>query len=616
MCQKIVRSFLLCALCLLGGCGQRGDDPRAYSIVARMLPLSVAAPAVPSPPNPGEPRYEVAVLQGRGYRAVTLAASSASVTWPVEVPRSARLRFGYTAVTPSAQGLAPGKVLVTVDFRSANGRTTRLFRTNDTLEVLRWAPREIEVGLEGVSGRGELLFSAVSAAAPADASIRWLNPLLLGPGEKRRKNLIIICVDTLRADRLTDPGGRESPMPAMTKRLAEGAVFPRAYANSTWSLPSMATILTGLYPGNHHAGRRTITGPAAVQTEWNAKTVTGGIELVMGGKAHRFQMLHPSIVTLPEILGERGYETAAIHNNGYIDPATQVLQGADFFERYAELDAAVGTDEAIRWLSGRGESDFFLFLHYIDPHQWPTRFPPELLNKKLGEVTGEERARILQTYDELCRYTDQHLDRLFVALEELGLREDTYVVLLADHGERFFDWAPIGGFSGHGASFHETVLRVPLVLWGPGIEPRRVGTRVNLVDVVPTALDLLGIDAGELQLSGKSLLPLLGGTAEPDREVLSEYLLWGDDHMALVRGDWKYLAYEDAGRDLLFDLTAVPRELTSVLAAHAELGRPMRRDLVRHRRGSDERFARLKYGETRMDPETYESLKALGYVGN
>jgi arylsulfatase A-like enzyme len=386
----------------------------------------------------------------------------------------------------------------------------------------------------------------------------------------------------------------------------------RAYANSPWSLPSITTILTGLYPGLHNAGRRTLVGPAEVTTDYSARSVEGGIQLTIGGRNYRFQMLHSSVPTLQEILGARGYYTGAIHSNGYISHPTRVLKGTDFVRHYPEGDAAMGSDHAIDWIEKNNELNFALFLHYIDPHQWPKRLPQPLRGRPPEDLKDQERARVLEIYDELCRYVDEHLDRFFHELERRGLMEKTYVVLLADHGERFFEKGVVGS---HGGGYYESVLRVPLAFWGPDIPRRRIDTRVNLADVVPTVLDLLGVASAETELSGHTLRPLFEGQHEVDRDVVSEFILWSDeDHSALLRDHWKLITFWERRAVELYDLAQDPLELADVAAESPELTRLLHGVLLDHQRRAVKRFNSLTYEATHIDEETYKSLRALGYI--
>ena len=401
-------------------------------------------------------------------------------------------------------------------------------------------------------------------------------------------------------------------MPNLARRMAAGTVFEQAYANSSWSLPSMATILTGLYPGQHNAGRRAMVGESEEAVDYNARVAQGGIELTINHKVYRFQMLHPSVFTLQETLGGAGYLTGAIHNNGYVSYPTRVLEDFDYVEHYKEHDAAVGTARALDWIDPIGRTRFLLFLHYIDPHQWPRRIPEELRGKPLPELQEADREAILGTYDSLVRYTDTHLEDFFRGLEERGLAEETLVVLLADHGERFFEKGVTGS---HGGSFLETVIHVPLAFWGPSVLPGTVAAPTHLVDVVPTVLDFVG-EPSPARFQGRSLRAWMLGDRRglPDREVISEFVLWGPEQAALLEGPWKYVYYPETRRGELYDRLKDPRELNDLAEARPEVAARLHERLTTYLRNSAARFAALEYGRTAPDDKMLDSLRALGYI--
>jgi arylsulfatase A-like enzyme len=334
--------------------------------------------------------------------------------------------------------------------------------------------------------------------------------------------------------------------------------------------------------------------------------------MAVSGKLYRFLMLHPSVPTIQELLGTAGYYTAAIHNNGYINYPTRILKGTDFFVQYEERDATVGTDTALRWLEKEKNLRFFLFLHYIDPHQWSLNVPERLRSGKIEDFNAKDKIQVLAAYDALIQHTDQEIERLFKGLERLGLTADTDFIFLADHGEQFFERGVPGA---HGGSFYESVLRVPLAIWGPGIPQRRIDNFVSLADVTPTALEILGVPASSRSFSGQSLAPLLRGRGISDRPQVSEFLLWAPrDHAAITDKGWKLILDPDGRGDQLFHLTADPHEEKNLLASEPERAARLRRMLGEHTRESKRRFDSLKYGETILDEATYQSLKSLGYI--
>jgi arylsulfatase A-like enzyme len=320
-------------------------------------------------------------------------------------------------------------------------------------------------------------------------------------------------------------------------------------------------------------------------------------------------MLHPSFETLQDLLGAAGYQTLAIHSNGYVDPPTGVLDGMDQVIHYPP-QAHAGTNAALRHLGSLSETRFFLFLHYIDPHQWPTLLPESLRDRvDPGSFSSRERGEVLRIYDDLVRTVDIELERFLSALDARSLASDTVIVFLSDHGERFFEKGVVGS---HGGSHYESVLRVPLAIWLPGHPGEDVPTRVSLVDVTPTLLEMAGIEAPG-SLVGTSLMPLIRATATADREVDAGLVLWSAEEAALVTGHWKYV-YRPGQGDLLFDLEADPGENHNLVGRHPALASELRTRLVARSRADRKRSEDLEYPAVFLQKPTLDSLRALGYV--
>lgn len=618
----------------------RGDDERKREVAARLIP---ARPVEWGAPAVAGLRIDTQVEEGVGIPVVIAGLGAGPVRWPVESREGAKLRFGYRL--RNAEPLGASAVTVSAVWESDGGDRTEIYRETIGADALGAANEIVEVDLPR-SGAGAIVLTATADSSGAETSnggttapsepapaakadegtqaaqaaesdsgaavasapeVLWLDPIVLAPETKKRPNVVVVCIDTLRADRFAAIGGGETALPRTEARFGSAAVFRRAYSNAPWTLPSVSTIITGLYPGLHNAGRRTLLGPTDGRpTNYSATPTEGGIQLTISGKDYRFQMLHPSIPTLHAILGEQGYVTGAIFRNGYLNHPTRVFLGADSFRHYTG-EAPEGADLAIDWLEKHADENFYLFLHFIDPHQWPRRIAQELRGLRPKHFQEDDKEHVLGVYDDLAGQADEHLDRVFRTLANLRLLDDTYVILLADHGERFFEKGVRGS---HGGDHYENVLRVPLAIWGPGIEPRRIDSSVSLSDVTPTVLDLLQVDSGA-QFSGSSLVPLLDG-AEQDRTVLSEFILWGEPQTALMRDGWKYIRRE--GREELYYVPDDPGEDHDKSAAEPERLASMRSEVEKQVAAADSRFAGLSYGTTTLDARTVGSLKALGYL--
>jgi len=329
------------------------------------------------------------------------------------------------------------------------------------------------------------------------------------PREGKRLNVLLYLVDTLRADAL---GCYGQPLPA-TRRLdafaADAVLFESALAQSSWTLPSTATVLTGLRPAGH--GLHTLD-----------------------------QGLTPDALTLAEVLREQGYQTAAFSSNLLLGRESGLDQG---FEHYA-----VGTDPAdvltprvLDWLAARDpDRPFLLYVHTIDPH-WPylppadlvARLRPEPIDPALlsidlrddlrtGRITvDDELLGALETlYLAEASFADHWFGVLLDELRRLGIYDETVIVFFSDHGEELHER---GGF-GHGLHLHAEALRIPLIIRWPGAQrPRREPAPVEHLDVLPTVLDLIGLAHGPLP--GRSLRAALAGSGAPrERPLVAELL--------------------------------------------------------------------------------------------
>jgi len=299
-------------------------------------------------------------------------------------------------------------------------------------------------------------------------------------------NVVLVCIDTLRADHLGCYGYERDTTPAIDRLAAESTVFADACAASSWTRPSVPSLLTGTYPLQH------------------------GLYGLEGKLTHA---LSDASVTLAEVFRDHGWRTAAVVCNPQLDLGNGFEQG---FEDYRDDsgDAAEIERRAQTWLDSLdGEDPFFLYLHFLDAH-WPypipdayaTRFGgsslPELWGAEPGRVrdainegdrqsTRAELDRLRALYDGGIRYVDDQLALLFASLEERGLADDTIVCIVSDHGEEFMEHGRIG----HGHGLQENLLRVPWILHVPGRRGRRVEHPVGLVDVFPTLLAAAGVEA-------------------------------------------------------------------------------------------------------------------------
>ena len=391
--------------------------------------------------------------------------------------------------------------------------------------------------------------------------------VLLACGASRSPlNVIIIGVDTLRADHLGCYGYDRNTSPNIDRLAQDGVLFENAIAPSPWTLPSFASIFTSLYPSQH--GARNSRNP-------------------MGS----------SFPTIATIFKEHGYRTGAIINAPYLKRVYKVDRGFDTYDmpprggRYADGT----TRDALTWIDNLAHEPFFLFIHYFDPHlpyappapydtifdptyhgKIGSRFYPKQLPRvrlrnvrDLLNYSDSDWYHIEALYDGDIAFTDEAIGNLIDGLRERHLLDRTLIVFLSDHGEEFLEH---GGFE-HGHSLYNELLHVPLMIVLEGRIPRglRLRRQVRLVDVAPTILDLVGLDY-DACFEGVSLVPLLDrrqggstnliatGTLLPPGLAFSECILYGTEKKSITAFPWKVIYDVESGERMRFNLASDPGE--------------------------------------------------------
>lgn len=461
----------------------------------------------------------------------------------------------------------------------------------------------------------------VLAVVAAGGFVAWRRP---------RPNLIVVVVDTLRADRLAAYGNRRGLTPFLDELARRGTVFAHAYAGSSWTCPSVASLLTSRLPTEH--------GVTTYDAVLPAREVT--LPEVLAPPAHgRLRQA---------LAGD--YLTGGITGNFRLTAALGYAQGFRTWRALGTMRKPRGTSvthKALAWAetaNGRWWNRWlprpvFLYLQYMDPHapyeprpalaaRFVPRgdgFDPATLNKQLVDMSWEAispagTAQLSSLYDAEVAQVDAALAGLFAGLDARGLLRDAVVVVTGDHGEEFRDH----GLLEHGLSLYNETLEVPLLVSVRDVPRGRVvPDAVSLLDVAPTLLDLAGIPA-ERRFEGRSLVPLLRGERWPPRVVEADLLPSVDAssdialHFAAVVGPRKKLILRRHpmaffGGLELYDLALDPAEK---LPQPID-GSPDVRPLVLAIRGAKARIARRRSGPAEtapVDDETRKRLRALGYV--
>lgn len=378
-------------------------------------------------------------------------------------------------------------------------------------------------------------------------------------------NLLLISIDTLRADRLGCYGYARATSPALDRFADEHAVrFARVVAESPWTLPSHVTLLSGLHPLHH--GVRLPEHVPAQEIEFLAQT-----------------------------LRERAYYTFGVTGGGWISADFGFDRGFDSFHA-SEADFAKTVRKATEYIRYRsGKSPWFGFLHTFDVHcpydpQEPyfSMFasegaePIEVADRcgdthfNALELSAGQASYLSDRYDESIRAVDDSMGELLRFLEESGALEHTVVVITSDHGEEFQEHGRIG----HEHSLHREVLEVPLLVAAPGIRPRVVTELVGLADVAPTVLELLGV--GARPCDGRSLVPLLRGeTSSSASAPRVSDLGWKEDLLSVMDTD-EHLVFDRARDELrFFELGSDPQEMKECSAERSSRVQALRSVLER-----------------------------------
>lgn len=399
-------------------------------------------------------------------------------------------------------------------------------------------------------------------------------------------NVVLILVDTLRADWTSAYGGDARITPELASWAENGVVFERTRAQSSWTKVSMASLMTSLWPRSH------------------------GIRLPSDG-------LSRDAVTLARVLREHGYRTYGVQSNGWLEQSFGFQAG---FDRYV-FPRAFGSgqklghaslwphgervlEEGIRLIEAHDPSaPFLLYLHFMDVHEYAA--PPDY------RIYGDDKRGL---YLAALRWVDDLLARLRLTVEANGYLEETVLVFASDHGETFGE----NRSEGHARHVLTSVLDVPLVLRLPfDVAGRRVATQVRNIDIAPTVLDLAGVPVPD-SFEGETLLPLIDSpTVQADRPAyagLGAPILHGvTEQNSLNDGDWLYARnVGEGGVELLFDRTLDANEDVNLIELEPAAARRQRARLESHLAGGARPDVRTT--DVRIDPGIAERLRAVGYL--
>ena len=516
------------------------------------------------------------------------------VSDPVAVPAGARLELAW-GLTPAAGIPEAAPVALEVAAEPEGGAIEALWNATvegQRAETPRW--NEVAIPLTPVADRRvrfHFRARAVGGGRPVLLPV-WADPTIVAPAPpsaRHRRNVILISIDTLRADRLAAGGAYRKPMPQIDAFARDAVTFTNAWSAWPETSGSHMSMFTSRYPSEHGV-TSFITSPP------------------------------PSLELLAERLRREGYLTRAYTEDGGVWAHAGFARGfsayaerrsADFVYR-GEVDAVFA--DATRWVDAHRDRNFFLFLHTYQVHS--PYSPPESYRGLFKDVPPREPPGLQEfalQYDQEARYADDHIGPFLAHLGQIGLADQSIVIVTSDHGEEFGEHGGLG----HGRSLYHEVLRVPLVLAAPGLlAPAEVTTPVSLLDLAPTVLDLLGFAPLPGQ-HGTSLLARARAAADgraPDPTDLQRPIFSEVDRME--RAPIKQVSVRRDGAAAIVDLTTgitrcyaaadraelKPRsdcpDLTELIDLHRKASVPI---------GSEP-------SPRPADPELVEKMRALGYL--
>lgn len=392
-------------------------------------------------------------------------------------------------------------------------------------------------------------------------------------------NIILITLDTTRADHLGCYGYKKARTPNLDRLAEEGIRFSNAYCPAPLTLPSHTSILTGLLPVKH-------------------------------GVRNNGHYLSPGVRTVTEILKERGYKTAAFVSSFSVDSRFGLDRGFEVYDDtfqaqlpFKTLNAERRAEDTFvrfaRWLENSWKNKFFCWVHFYDPHL--PYDPPSPFKEDFQD----------SPYDGEIAYMDVYVGKIIEALREKNILDRTIIIVAGDHGEGLGDKVEIG----HGIFLYEETIKVPLIFWGKKvfIRPEIIDKKVRLIDLAPTILDLAGGSDERLETQGQSLIPVFKRKERKDREVLVETMYpkenfgWSE-LVGLVEGKWKFI---QAPRPELYDLKTDPEERKNLYEYSKDIAEKLKEELEKILLSAGGGSAQ---GSASSRSEDLEKLRSLGYL--
>ncbi len=487
-----------------------------------------------------------------------------------------------------------------------------------------WGGKQVKLSIQTM---GSLPTESPSKGTPDlryDYAV-WSNPIVYSlEDEQEEPNVILIVLDTLRADALGCYGYWRSASPNID-RLAENphsALFTRVFSSSPWTTPAHASLFTSRH--------------LSLSREYELKH------------------LPPGELTLAEVMREAGYNTVAFTGGAFVSAKLGFHQGFDIYyetERLGKVDEVFA--QFADWFEHRRRGKFFLFFHTYEVHTPYTRstfanrddlgrIPPEFaenfaevsdtdLIRNIITATEGEKRYIRALYDGGVYEADKYIGLLLEKLKEEKLLENTIIIITSDHGEEFWDHYPFGSY--HGYSLYREMLHVPLIIYAPGLEIARhkIEEPVSLLDLFPTVADLLSLKGiSQQRLMGTSLLPLMEGDGGYANYPLLAELKDKDLNLrlqAIITDRYKYIRSLDGGKENrikiitviineeeLYHLIDDSMEIRNLAPENPTYTQEFQRMLASYVQEKAKLVPLTTLKEKELDEELKKKLKALGYI--
>ena len=512
-----------------------------------------------------------------GHRQAIVASPPSVLRFCTLVPVGSTLRFGIGVQgdgkrDPQAAGVRFG---VSLDGRGVFARDVNPAANRHDRQ---WFEESVDLGVETDREVEILLTTRVAGTGPRLAGTPgWSHVRIVKetwrdrqPASPAAPNVLLLLVDTLRADAVGCYGAKPTRSPNLDRLARDGLVFDQAVSQASWTLPSVATIFTGLHPRSHG--------------------VVGELEEPEGraGEAVRADMAYLShtIRTLAEYAQDAGITTVGVTTNPLVSQGTNLAQGFETFVQLAwdgkrsDWPRAEEVNSAfLHWLHRNKRYRFFAYLHYMELHNpynpadsdrppTPDGVRSLVARGKVGKITKKIKGRDFRPltqaeleylrglYDYQLPYWDSQLEVLLRGLSATGVMESTVLVIMSDHGEEFLEH----GHLEHSQHLYEELIRVPLIMRGPGVARGRVAEQAQGIDILPTVAQILGLKVAS-GLPGENLFAVRRNRAAISETGWSVGVNGTSSRVVSLRTpEWKLIHHPATDSFELYDLRRDPAE--------------------------------------------------------